>query len=124
MNMKALVSCLTLAMCALPALAEESSSIKLAPKFMAHSATGAPWRASEGALKSSARSRPQLALISTQPEHVPGSCEISAAALCYDYRNRSSVYKPSRQFMPMIGGLQRESLVLKRDKITFRYSFK
>jgi hypothetical protein len=44
-------------------------------------------------------------------------------ALCYDPNSGRIVYKPARQFMPEIPGLQRENISVKRDKIVLRYSF-
>jgi hypothetical protein len=50
------------------------------------------------------------------------SCN-SDRALCYDPTSGRIVYKPSRQLMPEIPGLQRENISVKRDKIVLRYSF-
>jgi hypothetical protein len=50
------------------------------------------------------------------------SCN-SDRALCYDPGSGRIVYKPSRQFMPDIPGLQRENISVKRDRIVLRYSF-
>ena len=50
------------------------------------------------------------------------SCN-SERALCYDQTSGHIVYKPARQFMPGIPGLQRENISVKRDKVVFRYSF-
>ena len=44
-------------------------------------------------------------------------------ALCYDPNSGRIVYKPARQFMPDIPGMQRENISVKRDKIVLRYSF-
>ena len=46
-----------------------------------------------------------------------------AASLCYDVDSGRIVFKPARQFMPEIPGLQRENISIKRDRIIFRYSF-
>jgi len=43
--------------------------------------------------------------------------------LCYDPNSGHIVYKPARQFMPDLPGLQRENISVKRDKIVLRYSF-
>ena len=118
--MKILLKCFILVMCAFPAFAQEFSSLKLKPKLVEQSGTVAPWRAREIAIASA----PLFPQVSIEREHIPGSCEVSKRALCYDYRNGNSVYKPSRQLMPEISGMQRESLSLKRDKITFKYSFR
>lgn len=50
------------------------------------------------------------------------SCN-SDRALCYDPGSGRIVYKPARNFMPEIPGLQRENISVKRDRITLRYSF-
>ena len=44
-------------------------------------------------------------------------------SLCYDPASGRIVYKPAREFMPDIPGLQRENISVKRDRIVFRYSF-
>ena len=46
-----------------------------------------------------------------------------AASLCYEADTGRIVFKPARQFMPEIPGLQRENISIKRDRIIFRYSF-
>ena len=50
------------------------------------------------------------------------SCN-SDRALCYDVDSGHIVYKPARQYMPEIPGLQRENISVKRDKVVLRYSF-
>jgi len=50
------------------------------------------------------------------------SCN-SDRALCYDTTSGRIVYKPARQWMPDIPGLQRENISVKRDRIVLRYSF-
>lgn len=44
-------------------------------------------------------------------------------SLCYDPTSGRIVYKPARQLMPDLPGLQRENISVKRDRIVFRYSF-
>jgi hypothetical protein len=44
-------------------------------------------------------------------------------SLCYDPHSRRIIYKPARALMPDIPGLQRENISVRRDRITFRYSF-
>jgi hypothetical protein len=50
------------------------------------------------------------------------SCE-SSSALCYDQGSGRIVYKPARQLMPSLPGLQPDSISVKRDKIVFKYTF-
>jgi hypothetical protein len=45
------------------------------------------------------------------------------SSLCYDPETRRIVYKPARALMPEIPGLRRENISVKRDRITFKYSF-
>lgn len=52
----------------------------------------------------------------------PSSCE-GDKTLCYDPSNGHIVYKPIRNFMPHIPGLQRENISLNRHRILFKYSF-
>jgi hypothetical protein len=52
----------------------------------------------------------------------PSSCN-SERPLCYDPTNGHIVYKPARQLMPDIPGLQRENISVRRDRILLRYSF-
>ena len=47
----------------------------------------------------------------------------NATTLCYDANERRLVYKPARALMPEIPGLRRENISVRRDRITFRYSF-
>ncbi len=90
---------------------------------MVQSGTVAPWRALEAHVASAPTPAPLFPPVSSRLEHIPGACGESSGALCYDYRNGSSVYKPSRQLMPEISGMRPESVAVKRDKITFKYSF-
>jgi hypothetical protein len=50
------------------------------------------------------------------------SCE-GDRSLCYDAGSGRIVYKPARQLMPDLPGLQRENISVKRDRIVLRYSF-
>ena len=52
----------------------------------------------------------------------PSSCE-GRSNLCYDPAAGHIVFKPARQLMPEIPGLQRENISIKRDRIVFRYTF-
>jgi hypothetical protein len=50
------------------------------------------------------------------------SCD-GERSLCYDPNSRRVIYKPARALMPEIPGLRRENISVKRDRITFKYSF-
>ena len=52
-----------------------------------------------------------------------GACEVSSRDLCYDLASGKVVYRRARAYMPTIDGLKAESISVKRDRITFKYSF-
>ena len=52
----------------------------------------------------------------------PSSCR-GDKTLCYDPSSGHIVYKPIRNFMPDIPGLQRENIAVNRHRILFKYSF-
>lgn len=68
---------------------------------------------------------PELELIprrDPRDEASRSSCS-GERSLCYDPGSGRIVYKPAREFMPDIPGLQRENISVRRDRIVFRYSF-
>lgn len=110
-----------LAFCAAPLCAQDALGPRLKHKSALASvapAAAAPFRADAVFSSSAVNFEPAL-----EREPVPGSCSVSAAALCYDYRNGRAVFKPARGLMPEIAGMRRENLSVKRDRITFSYSF-
>jgi hypothetical protein len=50
------------------------------------------------------------------------SCN-SERAVCYDTATGRIEFRPARNLMPDLPGLQRETISVKRDRIVFRYSF-
>lgn len=44
-------------------------------------------------------------------------------SLCYDPGSGRIVYKPARALMPDLPGFRRENISVRRDRVTFRYSF-
>jgi hypothetical protein len=120
--MKALFKCLILTACTFPAQAQEHVGLKLQAKSVQQSGTVAPFN--PGVVDVSppfTQLAPPKAL---DREPIPGSCSISGGALCYDYRTGRAVFTPARELMPDISGMRRENITLKRDKVTFSYSFK
>jgi len=72
------------------------------------------------------RSEPEPELLPRHDDRLEesrSSCS-SERSLCYDPNSGRIVYKPARAFMPDVPGLQRENISVRRDRITFRYSFK
>ena len=51
------------------------------------------------------------------------SCDRAGNSLCYDSGSGKIVYKKTREYMPELPGLRPEHISLKRDRITFNYSF-
>jgi len=52
------------------------------------------------------------------------SCERPGQSLCYDSSTGKIVYKKTREYMPELPGLQPEHISLRRDRLTFKYSFR
>jgi hypothetical protein len=69
---------------------------------------------------------PELDLLPAPPDpRLDGkrwSCT-GETSLCYDPESRRIIYKPARGLMPDIPGLRRENISVRRDRITFKYSF-
>ena len=116
-----------------PVFGEETKSIspeplQLRPKAaLATAASPAPALAPKNApfVSVQAAQEPGLDLVSPRSQASqqakPGCSK--EASLCYEVDSGRIVFKPARQFMPDIPGLQRENISLKRDRIIFRYSF-
>ncbi|QJR13456.1 hypothetical protein [Usitatibacter palustris] len=51
------------------------------------------------------------------------SCSKAGKSLCYDPASGKIVYKKTREFMPAIPGMRAENISVRRDRITFKYSF-
>ena len=104
------------------AAAESTAPLQLKPK--AALAASAPQHNS-APFVNPASMEPDLDLVPRRDERQDqsrSSCN-SDRALCYDVGSGRIVYKPARQLMPEIPGLQRENISVKRDRIVLRYSF-
>lgn len=51
------------------------------------------------------------------------SCDRAGQSLCYDSGSGKIVYKKTREYMPELPGMRAEHISLKRDRITFKYTF-
>jgi hypothetical protein len=68
---------------------------------------------------------PQLLMQEEQERRGPrGACEAAASDLCFDAAERRVVYRPARKLMPQLDGLTAESVSLRANRITFKYSFR
>ena len=52
------------------------------------------------------------------------TCGNEGTDLCYDFKERRLVYRPSRNWMPEINGLTPEHISVRRDTVVFKYSFR
>jgi hypothetical protein len=102
------------------AAATEEKALRLTPKEAI--ATTLPQR--QAPFLASQHEEPKLDFV-PHPESrrgSPSSCK-AERTLCYDPTNGHIVYKPARQLMPDLPGLQRENISVRRDRVIFRYSF-
>ena len=51
------------------------------------------------------------------------SCDRAGQSLCYDSGSGKIVYKKTKEYMPGLPGMRAEHISLRRDRITFKYSF-
>ena len=101
--------------------AEDSAALMLKPKSAI--ATAVPHRWAPYVQPSGEPERePLFAPKDLRENQSRSSCD-SGRDLCYDGASGRIVYKPARQFMPGLPGLQAEGISLKRDRFVFKYSF-
>lgn len=122
--MKALFNCLMLTVCVFPALAQEHLGLKLQTKSVQQPGIRVPFNTGLVDVDVPAPLTELAPPKILDREPIPGSCSTSGGALCYDYRTGRAVFTPARELMPAISGMRRENLTLKRDKVTFNYSFR
>ncbi len=53
-----------------------------------------------------------------------GACESATIDVCYDLLEGRVVFRPVRRYMPKLGELEPDSMSLRPNRITFRYTFK
>lgn len=120
--MKLLLLALAVGLAAAPKVAAVETSPALVLKPKAALVTTAPHSYAPFVAPAA---EPELDLLPRRDERHDqsrSSCN-SDRALCYDPASGRIVYKPARQFMPDLPGLQRENISVKRDRIVLRYSF-
>ncbi len=54
---------------------------------------------------------------------IRASCETSGRSLCYDTDSGKIVYKKTAAYMPDIPGMRAEHISVRRDRVTFKYTF-
>lgn len=103
------------------ALAEDAGPLQLKSKSAI--ATVAPHRSAPFVQpRGEPQAEPLVLRRDLREDQSRSSCE-SGRDLCYDSQSGRIVYRPARQLMPDIPGLQAENISLKRDRIIFKYSF-
>jgi hypothetical protein len=119
--MKALTGVLVLAAVMPAAQAEDLVGLHLRSK--AAIATAAPHRSAPYVQPLGEPERePLVTPRDLRQDESRSSCE-SSRALCYDPGSGRIVYKPARQYMPGLPGMQADSISVKRDKLVFKYTF-
>lgn len=120
--MKAALLALLLISVATPrALAEEPRTLYLRSKAAIATVaphSSAPWVEPVG----EPEREPLIPRRDLRQDQSRSSCE-SGRSLCYDPSSGRIEYKPARQYMPDVPGLQPESISVKRGKVVFKYSF-
>jgi hypothetical protein len=117
-----LVITTVLAALALSAQANEGVDLSMKSKSMA--AAPMPAKNAEAPFRVARDPMPELLMLEEQERRGPsGACQNTATALCYDLADGRIVYREARKYMPEVSGLRAESISLRRDRITFKYSF-
>ena len=121
---------IALAGLALPAQAQEGIELARRAKSLASSAAmanpPAVAKSSGGIAEAAFFLSPTEAPVAlpADPRRPRADCEITASDLCFDTRERHTVYRGAREYMPKVDGLTPESMSMKRSGIVFKYTFK
>lgn len=97
-----------------------SSAPALAPPAAAPHNALAPFTAARNPL-------PDLSPAREETKHARGphgACESPTVDVCYDLTEGRIVFRPARRYMPKLGELEPDSVSLRPNRITFRYTFK
>ena len=109
---------------AFSAQANEGIDLSVKSKSMAASTTAVPSKNAEAPFRYARDPLPELLMREEQERRGPsGACQNAATTLCYDMADGKIVYRGARQYMPKIDGLKAESVSLRRNRLTLKYSF-
>jgi hypothetical protein len=110
---------------ALGAQANDGLDLSLKNKALA-SAGASTSKQAEAPFTSARDPLPQLLLMEEQERRNVrgGTCEAAAKDLCFDAAEGRIVYRAARNYMPRIDGLRPESVSVRTNRITLKYSFK
>jgi len=102
--------------------ASPPSNLQLRPKAALKSAPSKTHRFAPFVMPLDEPDPELLPRIDPRTESSQWSCT-GETSLCYDPGSRRIIYKPARALMPELPGLQRENISVRKDRITFKYSF-
>ena len=106
-------------------LAAQANEPDVSLKNKALASAGAPAPKAEAPFVYGRDPLPQLLMQEEQERRGPrGTCEAAARDLCFDAADGRVVYRPARKYMPQFDGLKAESVSLRSNRVTFKYSFK
>jgi len=96
-----------------------SSAPALAPPAAAPHNVLAPFTAVRNPLPDLAPTREE-----TKVRGPRGACESPTVDVCYDLSEGRVVFRPVRKYMPKLGEFEPDSVSLRPNRVTFRYTFK
>jgi hypothetical protein len=105
---------------AISSAAAVSSAPALAPPAAAPHNVLAPFTAVRNPLPDLSPTREEPKLL----RGPRGACESPTVDVCYDLTEGRIVFRPVRRYMPKLGELEPDSVSLRPNRITFRYTFK
>ena len=122
--MRRIIVATALATLALAAQANDGFDLSLKNKALVAAGASSPKQA-DAPFTSARDPLPQLLLMEEQDRRgVRGACEAAARDLCFDAAEGRIVYRAARNYMPRIDGLTAESVSVRSNRVTLKYSFK
>ena len=125
---RVIVATAILASLAFTARATDAPELSLKNKALASAAAPAPLaKQSDAPFVATRDPLAQLLMLEEQDRRDArggGRCEAAASALCYDAADGRIVYRSARKYMPQFDGLTAESVSVRSNRVTFKYSFK
>jgi hypothetical protein len=105
-------------------LALKSKALAAASSSATMNISGTPSKQLQAPFTSVRDPLPELLMAEEQERRaVRGGCDYAAHDVCYDLADGRIVYRGARAFMPKIEGLKAESVSLRTNRISFKYSF-
>ena len=123
---RVIVATAILASLAFSARANEALELSLKNKALASAAAPVSTKQSDAPFVVARDPMAQLLMLEEQDRRGArgGRCDAAASALCYDAAEGRIVYKAARKYMPQFDGLTAESMSVRGNRVTFKYSFK